>query len=97
MSVFLVVFQIWFDEAIDGRERAGGFLRGKDHEILSSSSSSNQVRLIFVIGGGNAARLSPTARSRAQCVLQAYSSSSGTVGSSQQRGSDHPTMEAWTP
>src|SRR6202043_3295243 len=50
---FLVVLQVWLDERVDRRERAGGFLCGKDDEILIVLFVVDiefVVILIFVIG-----------------------------------------------
>jgi hypothetical protein len=50
----LVVLQVWLDERIDRRQRAGGFLGGKDDEILILlvlvQIKCLVVILVFVIG-----------------------------------------------
>ena len=70
---FLVVLQERFDECIDRRQRAGGFLGGKDDEIFvvfvissssssSGSSSSSSSSSSSALRGDGAAVLSPTTR-----------------------------------
>ena len=86
---FLVVLQKWFDEGIDRRQRAGGFLRGKDDEILIVLvlvEIELVVIFVFVIGRQRGSRLVAGGATRGSRSAASFLSSSGAAGSSAAAG-----------
>jgi len=99
---FLVVLQDRLDERINGRERPGGFLRGKDDEILIVLVivKFKLVVIFFVVIGAAPMRQALSPRTRPAGSAPAASlliEFPAQRDRPREQASDRPTMEAWAP